>query len=212
MTAAARFPARSDPANSQLERPNAIGRIRFSRQLLSMGNAPSGQLIVHLHAIDTATVHCTETTFSRDADGCLCADATPRRSDHQRLQLLVGDRQSRLGSGVCPNESSLMQSSLAQPDPRDRVVRRLVKRYTWCARASRNTRTTRASAVSVPARMSSGSTASHTASTRISAAAHVSVGMQKSPLVGIEFPPPIIDREIADGRESSGRGSYRRTG
>ena len=41
----------------------------------------------------------------------------------------------------------------------------------------------------------------------------VSVGMQNSPLVGIEFSPPIIDREIADGRESSGgRGSYRRTG
>jgi hypothetical protein len=41
----------------------------------------------------------------------------------------------------------------------------------------------------------------------------VSVGMQKSPLVGIEFSPPIIDREIADGRESSGgRGRDRRTG
>ena len=41
----------------------------------------------------------------------------------------------------------------------------------------------------------------------------LSVGMQNSPLVGIEFSPPIIDREIADGRESSGgRGSYRRTG
>ena len=42
---------------------------------------------------------------------------------------------------------------------------------------------------------------------------YVSVGMQNSPLVGIEFSPPIIDREIADGKESSGgRGSYRRTG
>jgi hypothetical protein len=41
----------------------------------------------------------------------------------------------------------------------------------------------------------------------------LSVGMQKSPLVGIEFSPPIIDREIADGRESSGGGgSDRRTG
>jgi hypothetical protein len=41
----------------------------------------------------------------------------------------------------------------------------------------------------------------------------LSVGMQNSPLVGIEFSPPIIDREIADGRESSGgRGRDRRTG
>lgn len=41
----------------------------------------------------------------------------------------------------------------------------------------------------------------------------VSVGMQKSPLVGIEFSPPIIDREIADGRESDGgRGDERRAG
>jgi hypothetical protein len=35
ITAAARRPARSDPANSQFERPSAIGRIWFSTQLLS---------------------------------------------------------------------------------------------------------------------------------------------------------------------------------
>jgi hypothetical protein len=37
MTAAARLPARSDPANSQFFRPSAIGRMRFSTQLLSIG-------------------------------------------------------------------------------------------------------------------------------------------------------------------------------
>jgi len=30
----------------------------------------------------------------------------------------------------------------------------------------------------------------------------LSVGIQYSPLVGIEFSPPIFDQEIADGRES----------
>jgi hypothetical protein len=34
ITAAARWPARNDPANSQFERPSAIGRMRFSTQLL----------------------------------------------------------------------------------------------------------------------------------------------------------------------------------
>ncbi len=37
MTAAARWPARSGPANSQFERPIAISRIWFSTQLLSAG-------------------------------------------------------------------------------------------------------------------------------------------------------------------------------
>ena len=37
--AAARFPLRRDPANSQLERPSAHGRIWFSTALLSMGAA-----------------------------------------------------------------------------------------------------------------------------------------------------------------------------
>ena len=37
MTAAARLPARRVPANSQLLRPSAIGRIWFSTQLLSIG-------------------------------------------------------------------------------------------------------------------------------------------------------------------------------
>jgi len=41
MIAAARCPARNDPANGQFERPSAIGRIWFSTQLLSGGNAPS---------------------------------------------------------------------------------------------------------------------------------------------------------------------------
>jgi hypothetical protein len=35
MTAAARLPALSDPANNQFCRPSAIGRIWFSIQLLS---------------------------------------------------------------------------------------------------------------------------------------------------------------------------------
>jgi hypothetical protein len=38
ITAAARLPARSEPANNQLLRPMAIGRIWFSTQLLSMGS------------------------------------------------------------------------------------------------------------------------------------------------------------------------------
>jgi len=41
MIAAARWPARRLPANSQLLRPSAIGRIRFSIQLLSAGRRPS---------------------------------------------------------------------------------------------------------------------------------------------------------------------------
>jgi hypothetical protein len=43
MTAAARLPARSDPANSQFCRPSAIGRMRFSTQLLSIGRSPSSR-------------------------------------------------------------------------------------------------------------------------------------------------------------------------
>lgn len=38
--AAARFPARSLPANSQFFLPMAIGRIAFSTGLLSMGRLP----------------------------------------------------------------------------------------------------------------------------------------------------------------------------
>jgi hypothetical protein len=41
MIAAARWPARSEPAKSQLERPSAIGLIWFSTQLLSAGSMPS---------------------------------------------------------------------------------------------------------------------------------------------------------------------------
>ena len=41
MMAAARWPASSEPANSQFLRPIAMGRIWFSIQLLSMGNLPS---------------------------------------------------------------------------------------------------------------------------------------------------------------------------
>ena len=41
MTAAARWPARRLPANSQLALPMAIGRIWFSIQLLSTGSCPS---------------------------------------------------------------------------------------------------------------------------------------------------------------------------
>ena len=41
MMAAARLPARRLPANSQLVRPLAIGRIWFSTQLLSIGRSPS---------------------------------------------------------------------------------------------------------------------------------------------------------------------------
>ncbi|RMQ32431.1 hypothetical protein ALQ07_200043 [Pseudomonas syringae pv. actinidiae] len=41
MIAAARLPLRRDPANNQLERPSAHGRIVFSTGLLSMGTAPS---------------------------------------------------------------------------------------------------------------------------------------------------------------------------
>ena len=43
MIAAARLPARKLPANSQFERPMAIGRIWFSTQLLSHGTAPSSR-------------------------------------------------------------------------------------------------------------------------------------------------------------------------
>lgn len=41
MTAAASLPARKLPANSQLLRPMATGRIWFSIQLLSTGKCPS---------------------------------------------------------------------------------------------------------------------------------------------------------------------------
>lgn len=40
MTAAARWPARKLPANSQWLRPMAMGRIWFLIQLLSTGNCP----------------------------------------------------------------------------------------------------------------------------------------------------------------------------
>ena len=43
MIAAARLPARKLPANNQFERPMAIGRIRFSFQLLSIGISPSSR-------------------------------------------------------------------------------------------------------------------------------------------------------------------------
>lgn len=43
MIAAARFPLRSDPANSQFERPSAHGRIWFSTWLLLMGTTPSSR-------------------------------------------------------------------------------------------------------------------------------------------------------------------------
>jgi len=43
MIAAARLPARSEPAKSQFLRPMAIGRIWFSIQLLSMGTFPSAR-------------------------------------------------------------------------------------------------------------------------------------------------------------------------
>ena len=52
-----------------------------------------GQLIVHLHAFDTATAQRTATDFSGDANRCLCADATPWQPDHQRLQLFHRYRQ-----------------------------------------------------------------------------------------------------------------------
>ena len=38
---AARWPARSEPTNSQFDLPMAIGRIWFSTQLLSAGRSPS---------------------------------------------------------------------------------------------------------------------------------------------------------------------------
>ena len=41
MIAAARFPARIDPAKSHLGLPRATGRMRFSMQLLSIGRSPS---------------------------------------------------------------------------------------------------------------------------------------------------------------------------
>lgn len=41
MTAAARWPARRLPANSQFDLPSAIGLIWFSTQLLEMGTSPS---------------------------------------------------------------------------------------------------------------------------------------------------------------------------
>jgi hypothetical protein len=50
------------------------------------------QLIVHLHAFDTATAKRMATAFSSDANGRLCIDATPRQTNHQRLQLLLADR------------------------------------------------------------------------------------------------------------------------
>ena len=43
ITAAASLPALSDPANSQFDRPNVIGRIWFSTQLLPMGSSPSSR-------------------------------------------------------------------------------------------------------------------------------------------------------------------------
>jgi len=43
MTAAARFPARKLPANSQFFLPMEIGRIWFSTQLLSIGRSPSSR-------------------------------------------------------------------------------------------------------------------------------------------------------------------------
>ena len=43
MTAAARWPARKEPANNQFARPSAMGRIWFSTQLLSMGSCPSSR-------------------------------------------------------------------------------------------------------------------------------------------------------------------------
>lgn len=39
--AAARLPARRLPANSQFDRPMAIGRMWFSTQLLDIGTSPS---------------------------------------------------------------------------------------------------------------------------------------------------------------------------
>jgi hypothetical protein len=49
--AVARLPLRSDPANNQVERPSAQGRIRFPTWLLSMGKGLPAEL-EYLHCFE----------------------------------------------------------------------------------------------------------------------------------------------------------------
>ena len=76
-----------------------------------------------------------------------------------------------------PHEPALMQAPGRQPDADAIVHEHLHARgaaagedIAWCGLAAAKTFTTRVSALSMPARMSMRSTASHTASTRITAA------------------------------------------
>ena len=55
----------------------------------------------------------------------MCADATPRQSDHQGLQLLVANRHARSRFGARPNEAPLVQSSRTQPNTDAVVYQRL---------------------------------------------------------------------------------------
>src|SRR5471030_1470557 len=56
-----------------------------------------------------------------DANYAVLADALPRQSEHQPSQLLLRDLLARVGSGLRPDELSLVQPPRCQPDS-DSVV------------------------------------------------------------------------------------------
>ncbi len=102
------------------------------------------------------------------------ADALPGQAEDQCVELRLGQR---LVHEQGSNEAALMKAPSTQPDA-DAVVHEYLAPVTaaiggdvgvggW---AAPNTATTRPNAESVPARMSIGSTDSHSASTRITAA------------------------------------------
>ena len=70
-----------------------------------------GELIAYLHACDGAIAAAKLATkrYSQHADRCVFANALPRQSDHQRLQLLERDRHLRADVRVHPAEAALMQ-------------------------------------------------------------------------------------------------------
>ena len=100
------------------------GRDQIGGEVAQLLRVHPLQLIAYFHALDAATASATTTAAARvlrDANARLCADATPRQAEQQRLQLFVGDRHVRIGLGRRPDEATLMQTTRAQPDA-DAVV------------------------------------------------------------------------------------------
>lgn len=109
-----------------------------------------------------------------DRDRVVVGERLPRQPRHQRTQLLGIERRGDRLVAVRPDEAPLVEA------PRGQAIATALKhkqlRALVTGRAAPNTLTTRARIVSVPARMSSGSTANQIASTRINATTLAATG------------------------------------